>query len=225
MNGEDSNDNSASSPGSPASNASATETSHQALKQLVLNLLYQHPLGLSEHELIKAVQAADHLLFNDIELWDSLSLFQTHFVLFHVLYTLRQELWQQRSYTLEISPLKIVLLSWDESAKTDAGSEMTEHDPLQDYYLDLNNLVQTSAQDVTDMLASFWMKLAANEQRNEALKVLGLEDPVDFAAIKKQYRRLAMQHHPDRGGDDARLQTLNTALDILQRCEIKKVLQ
>ncbi|NNG14653.1 MAG: DnaJ domain-containing protein, partial [Gammaproteobacteria bacterium] len=44
-----------------------------------------------------------------------------------------------------------------------------------------------------------------------------LDDPVSDADIKQQYRRLAMQHHPDRGGDDATLQKINAAMNILTR--------
>jgi DnaJ-class molecular chaperone len=89
---------------------------------------------------------------------------------------------------------------------------------LRDYYLDLSNLEQTSADDVTHLLESFWTRLGANEQRAAALEALELEDPVDYPAIKQQYRRLAMQHHPDRGGDKAQLQTLNYAMAVLEKC-------
>lgn len=203
-------------------NNSKHKSAHASLKQLVLELLQQFPLGISEYDLIKAIQASGHLQFKEITLWDSLSLFQTHFILFNTLYQLRSELWQQQT-VLEIGPLKIMLYGRDDS--TADSTQMTEHDPLQEYYLDINNLEQMSAEDVTTLLASFWVRLGANEQRNEALKILELEDPVDFKMIKKQYRRLAMQHHPDRGGDHVKLQTLNYALEILQKGEIKKVLK
>jgi len=37
----------------------------------------------------------------------------------------------------------------------------------------------------------------------------------DDDAILRQYRRLAMRHHPDRGGERARLQAINAAMAIL----------
>ena len=187
------------------------------LKGIILDALQHFPLGVSEYDLIKFLQSAGHIQFERIALWDTLSLFQTHFILFHSLYTLREELWQQQRKVLEISPLKIVLYSYDEQKATQESS-MAEHDPLRDYYLDLSNLKQTSADDVARLLDSFWTKLGANDQRAAALEVLELEDPVDYPTIKQQYRRLAMQHHPDRGGDTVQLQTLNYAMAVLDKC-------
>ena len=44
-----------------------------------------------------------------------------------------------------------------------------------------------------------------------------LEGAVDYPAIKLRYRQLVSQHHPDRGGSTARLQSINKAMEILQR--------
>lgn len=206
---------------------SQSEDSPANLKGVVLDALRRFPLGLSEYELLKFLQAAGHIQFERIALLDNLSLFQTHFILFHTLYTLREELWQDEKQVLDISPLKIILYTFDEesagkkdsSAKTDIQhTRVTAHDPLRDYYLDINNLEQTSADDVTRLLDTFWSRLDANDQRAAALEVLELSDPVDYHAIKKQYRRLAMRHHPDRGGDKVQLQTLNVAMAVLEKC-------
>ncbi len=35
--------------------------------------------------------------------------------------------------------------------------------------------------------------------------------------IKYRYRQLVSQHHPDRGGSTSRLQSINLAMEILQR--------
>lgn len=193
------------------------EDTESSLKGIVLDALQQFPLGVSEHELIKFIQAAGHIQFERVALWDKLSLFQTHFILFHTLYTLREELWRERNKVLEISPLKIVLYSFDE-LDTALDHAISEHDPLRDYYLDLGNLEQTTADDVARLLDSFWTRLGANDQRAAALEILELEDPVDYPAIKQQYRRLAMRHHPDRGGDKVQLQTLNYAMAVLEKC-------
>ena len=34
--------------------------------------------------------------------------------------------------------------------------------------------------------------------------------------IKKAYRKLAMKHHPDKGGDEAEFKKINEAYDILK---------
>jgi len=79
----------------------------------------------------------------------------------------------------------------------------------------LNNLINTSEDDVYDMLASFWNNFNRFDNRDAALAELGLKDPVDDKTIKDEYRRLAMQHHPDRGGDSDKLQKINDALALL----------
>lgn len=45
----------------------------------------------------------------------------------------------------------------------------------------------------------------------------GCTDP---ASIKARYRQLAMEHHPDRGGDTATMQAINSQYhDALKRCD------
>jgi len=66
------------------------------------------------------------------------------------------------------------------------------------------------------MLDNFWIKVAGNEHRGEALTVMKLSHPTSYPDIKQQYRRLAMQHHPDRGGDPSQFQRLEWAMGILR---------
>jgi DnaJ-domain-containing protein 1 len=179
----------------------------------LLEVLRAHPVGLSEHELITALDARGEDGFGKQRLRDNLSLFQTHFLLFHSLYALREKLIRQGDYGLEISALKIQLLSLNEEDAKSLG----QHDPLRDYYLDLKNLENTTPEEVEQLLSSFWQRYLSNDERREALDTLGLKDPVDWPTIKQQHRRLAMEHHPDRGGDEVRLQAINTAMDKLAR--------
>lgn len=187
-----------------------------SLEQHVLEILSAHPGGIDEHALIKALQCADHKGVTGASLTQPLELFRVHFLLFHALYRLRERLWQEERGHLEIGMSRIVLRPYRRGVAGLAG-----RDPLRDYYLDLDNLKTTTEEDVIELLAGFWTRLQANERRAEALAVLGLRDPVDHAAVKKQYRVLAMQHHPDRGGDTARLQAINHAMAILEACHRK----
>lgn len=51
---------------------------------------------------------------------------------------------------------------------------------------------------------------------NETLyKVLGIEKTADSAAVKKAYRKLAMTHHPDKGGDPEKFKEITKAHEIL----------
>lgn len=179
---------------------------------IIREALEAHPQGLSEHGLIQALRAGGRVAFVRRRLREPLALFQTHFLLFHLLYSLRERWWTEGSAHLEIDPLRIVLRPYR------AGlSGLDPHDPLRDYYLDPARLRDTGAEDVAALLQDFRARLAAQDGRGEALATLGLSDPVDAATIKRAYRRLAMAAHPDRGGDKGRLQRINAAMALLAR--------
>ncbi|MEE4376551.1 MAG: DNA-J related domain-containing protein [Candidatus Competibacteraceae bacterium] len=175
----------------------------------VLAILQDHPDGLDEHTFLKAL-GFENLL-------DPLTLFRGHFQLFHVLYALRGRFRQEQSAQLCIDPLRIALEPYQ------PGQEgLTEPDYLHAYYADLSHLDNTTNADVVQLLKKFWDGYHSQDNRQSALAVLELTDPVDFATIKRQYRRLAMRHHPDRGGNRQRLQELNAALEVLEKNELRR---
>jgi hypothetical protein len=51
--------------------------------------------------------------------------------------------------------------------------------------------------------------------RGEALRLLGLQDPVEQTEVVSAYRRLVRQHHPDLGGDPDAFRSLTVARDLL----------
>lgn len=51
--------------------------------------------------------------------------------------------------------------------------------------------------------------------RAEALRILGLEEPVSEAAIREAHHRLMLANHPDRGGSPYLAAKINQARDIL----------
>lgn len=184
-------------------------------EQHLLKVLLLHPAGLSEFELIQKLETDGQPGFETDCLKGNLSLFQTHFFLFHSLYLLREQLAvnQEQHYQLEINALCIQLIPLNENN----GSSLAEHNPLRDYYLDLNNLKEVNEIEVNQLFTRFWERFITNDERRDALKELELQDPVDWPIIKKQHRRLAMLHHPDRGGDEERLQAINAAMELLAK--------
>ena len=46
-------------------------------------------------------------------------------------------------------------------------------------------------------------------------KTLGVSEDTDQKEIKKAYRKLAAQHHPDRGGDEEKFKEVAEAYSIL----------
>ncbi len=52
-------------------------------------------------------------------------------------------------------------------------------------------------------------------QIHNALEVLDLPALVTRADVKKRYRQLAQEYHPDRGKSDERMETINAAYALL----------
>ncbi len=181
------------------------------LERQLLNLLQEYPGGIKEYDLLVLLDAQGEPLFPDYR-QNNLTLFKSHFLLFHTLYRLREQLWREQRYHLHIHSLDIRLADYHPG-----NTGLCSKDSLRDYYLNLDNLFKTDAAAVDDMINDFWLQLSGLDKRREALTVLQLIDPVDDLTIRRQYRKLVMQHHPDRGGDGARIKELNIAMDILGR--------
>lgn len=184
------------------------------LAEQLLALLQAADAGLSEYQLIQQLKLQQSQHLDNLADDEQLALFQTHFLIFNALYRLREQLWQQHSAHLQIGPLCCQLLPYQ------AGShELAEHDPLRDYYLNLQHLQDTDAQAVEQLLESFWRRLHSGDEQRAALELFELSSPpaLDLARIKHRYRQLVSQHHPDRGGSTSRLQSINQAFEILQR--------
>ncbi len=182
---------------------------YAALKPRLLDILFAAQTGLSEYELLRTLARA--LPYFNIDGLDTLALFQRHFLLFHCLYRLQQDLWKHASGQLAISALSIRLSAYQPGQ----ARQLDTADPLRAYYLDPGHLVSTGQSELDALLGSFWTRLARRGHRTEALAMLGLADPIEDSAIKQRYRELVMTHHPDRGGDTARIQILNAAMSEL----------
>lgn len=170
----------------------------------------RHPGGIREYDLIRALRARGFFGSLPAPPAAPQQLFRAHFLLFHALYKLRDRLAASQQGLLQVEPLCIRRLPW-----TSGPTALSTPDPLRAYYLDWTNLEHTSEKQVSELIASFWNRIGSFEGRAAALAELGLTDPADDATIKSAWRRLAMEHHPDRGGDNERLQRINAAVDCL----------
>lgn len=54
-------------------------------------------------------------------------------------------------------------------------------------------------------------------------EVLGVPKDADVAAIKKAYRKQALAHHPDRGGDQEKFKEIGKAYEVLSDPEKRKI--
>ncbi|MBF6622873.1 MAG: molecular chaperone DnaJ [Pseudomonas stutzeri] len=197
------------------------------LAEQIFVLLREQPEGCSEYQLIQQLKARHSTHIPHLPLFDKLVLFRTHFLVFNALYRLRDHLWQQTSHSLQISPLCIQLQPY-----VAAADGVCEPDPLRAYYLDMNHLRDTDEEEVERLLASFWSRMRGDhqgepreawtpDQKRAALELFDLQQEDDSSltlnAIKRRYRQLVSIHHPDRGGSTTRIQSINLAMEILQR--------
>lgn len=56
---------------------------------------------------------------------------------------------------------------------------------------------------------------AADVDTTKLYDTLGIEKSADAKDIKKAYRKLAVKHHPDKGGDEHKFKEINAAYEIL----------
>lgn len=151
---------------------------------------------------------------------ESLSLFQAHFLVMNALYQLRQSFPAKGVGRLFISTLSTVFTPANSPSDTEqSGSqELTEENgKLTEYYLSWDNLTSASDDSVDQLLKSFWRRYGGQEDRQNALYLLELQEPVTMQQIKRRYREKAMSWHPDRGGSNEQLAELNNALGVLKR--------
>lgn len=59
----------------------------------------------------------------------------------------------------------------------------------------------------------------AGEARKDYYEILGAESDASQSEIERLYKRLAVKHHPDRGGDEERMKSLNEAYRVLGDAE------
>ena len=200
------------------------ETQIFELIDILALLLNENPAGFSEHELLKLLQQP-HEFFAADALHDPLVLFQTHFLLFHCLYVLKQRWSNTQHAELEISALVIKKLPLKQSIENtqpnNNGFQPIEHaDPLAQYYLDWSHFSATSSADVEELLSSFWRKVFRPQNESDiqqALIIMELEAPISTVELKVQYRRLAQNHHPDKGGDSEHFKNICQAFHQLKQ--------
>lgn len=157
--------------------------------------------GLSAHDILQ--QLADHNAFVDLEsLSDQpqLQLFRKNFLLMNGLYQLQLSLWQEEGVYLLVSALNVRIQATGSSQEDNQQVETS--DPVRDYFLDWSNFHETDEQDVLQLLDSFWQRFHNPQYAQQARDVLGLDEHAGEEEIKRRYRALAAQHHPDKGGNE-----------------------
>lgn len=185
--------------------------------------------GMTEYALISQLKSPPYQLFNENALRDSLALFNTHFILFHALYLLRN-LWRDTSVgELDIHTTRIVLRPLKTSSQCDCGTNATtldKSDPLADYYLNWQNLVSTGEADVEALLNGFWQRMMGAEPAFDSKEsivqchaLLNLDEsvPITLPTLKRHYKKQLATVHPDKGGSHEAAQNVISAYQTLLR--------
>lgn len=76
----------------------------------------------------------------------------------------------------------------------------------------LRGLERWGSKDMMEAAFTGFAQLAAPEQ---PWQVLGIKHDASKADVEKAFRRLAAEHHPDRGGDEQQMARINAARDAL----------
>ncbi|MCX4025461.1 DnaJ domain-containing protein [Endozoicomonas sp. SM1973] len=183
------------------------------IKIAILDLLKNTHLPVSLYQIITHLRSLNLV----DERQGNLALFRLNFLVMNALFQLQQELITEQLY-LRISSLAIRLEPLHKTDQT-ALSIIDNDESLRQYYLDWNNLTNTTEQDVEALLSRFWKRFLSADKRVDALLVLELPVGADWSTIQQSYRRLAAQHHPDKGGCPQRFIEIREAYEILQKSD------
>lgn len=184
----------------------------------ILAILREHTDGISEYDLLKALKNK-HAMLNQLADDQNLQLFRQHFLIMNALYQLQTSLWQEEQITLIITGVRINLL-YDKPAPSSSTTRTlaeSADSKLASYYSDWDEYVSTDKEDVERLLDSFYNGIVSLDERKKALKTLALNNDMldDKDAIKRQYRKLAHDAHPDHGGDPELFISLRQAYECL----------
>lgn len=183
----------------------------------ILALLRDHPAGIGEFDILKALKQK-HPMLTKLAEDHNVELFRQHFLIMNALYQLQHSLWIEEQITLSIIGTHIQLLYGQSGPNTDSTDISNSADAkLAAYYSDWDEYAKTGKDEVEHLLQSFYQGFASVDERKDALKTLALDANMidDKDAIKRQYRRLARDAHPDHGGDPERFISLRQAYECL----------
>ena len=179
----------------------------------VLEILSEADAAITEHQLMKTLEQDDGH-FSELAESQNLVLFQKHFLIMNALYQLQKQLLDENVY-LHISPLAIYI----QPAKVESVQSLPEinsDEHLRSYYTDWKNFQQASEYHVSKLLDQFWQLYSLQEKKTGAYQVLDLPVKAPWSEVQKSYRKLAAEHHPDRGGDVVRFVAIRQAYEKIK---------
>lgn len=186
------------------------------LLTLIQKAQHKQPSGCQIHHL--ATELQQNGLLEDLDNDPNKALFKRNFLLMNALYQLQAMLLPAQ--WLQVEAMDIQLL---DQLPTDLPFALEKTSALRDYYLDWQHF-ETDTEQIEAMLTSFWTRYqqtispAINSiSQSDALQVFGLDSKATSTDIRRQWRRLALELHPDRAtGNNEK---------FLQACQAWQVLK
>ena len=173
---------------------------------------------------------------------DPLELYQKHFLLYHILYKLQDEFYSEGRY-LHLHFMRIFLTDYpekkrcrfyDEHAgqfcgegcgeganycvyhKEIVGESGIEELSARYFYLDKENFYRLNRDTAEAFIRGTWETLKYYNDYMESFRILDLPESADIDMIKKKFRALAKEHHPDLGsGSHEKFNEINRAYRLL----------
>lgn len=191
------------------------------LDKAILDILKHQ--SLSEFDLIKTLQAEPYSLFSSEVFTSELGLFQTHFILHNALYRLRDLGLASGQYDIETLTTQLAILPLTASERHSVATETRpEVAKLRAYYLDWQHFQNTQEQDVLALLDNFWQSFSrrsvthSEQQVEQALAAMSFDAKPTLTELKRRYKELSIQHHPDKGGDAETFSRLQQNYELLK---------
>ncbi|MBV7315843.1 DNA-J related domain-containing protein [Shewanella sp. NIFS-20-20] len=165
-----------------------------------------------------ALELSQQGLLDELDTDPQKNLFKRNFLMMNALFEIQSMLLP--THWLHIQAMDIHLST---QVPNNPKLALAQDSNLRDYYSDWNHY-DTCANVVREMLDSFWSKYQnfmgfnqAQLDKTEALAALELPPTASAREIRKQWRRLALQWHPDRQqGDAARFRQVCEAWQSLR---------
>jgi len=188
---------------------------------IVFKVLKKYTDGVSEYQLVKTLESAAPGFLEIEGETDSIVHFRKHFMVMNALYILQSRL-IGKGARLSITPLQIKLVKETFEDINEAGEDSPD-DRLREYYEDWENYDSTDPSEVKQLLSQFWERYLADDNRSDALDILGLPMDARWESVKQSYRRLAAVHHPDRGGNGQQFNAIRAAYETLHQMKFNTI--
>lgn len=172
------------------------------LKLLRDETYYQEKMGWKVNEILAALSKLD--LLPKLDVSSDKDLFKKNFLIMNALYQLQTLLQEEKYLQIDSMDIRFVDLQSVKKNNREQNANIARHDPLREYYSNWDNY-ETSVQEIQQLFDDFWSRYAQYNKRSEnpmsrsqALSLFNLEPDATRIDIKRRWRRLALQWHPDR---------------------------